>query len=175
MNQMLLNTDTFTKVSDVIEILLRKGQGKVYVEDITDKPYLPVPTKPATSYTHHFVAKYTRNALSISADCYVLVLTDGRTLVSTTTKPAYTIKHSSTNVAKTTGTAYQVPSNVKEIYRITTIYQITKPRDVVPTGIFADNAQWAMHITNYRHFVMGFMTGLDYVVTNQGRSIERIL
>lgn len=175
MNQMLLNTDILTKTSDAIELLIQKGEGKVYVEDIQDLPRLPSPSKDITSYTHRFSAKYTRSALTISADCFVLVLIDGRTLISTTTNPALTIRHSSTNVVKTTGTAYNVASNVAAIYRVTTTYQITKPIDVVASGIFADTAHWLTRIPNYRHFIMGFMTGLDYVVTNQGRLIERVL
>lgn len=175
MNQMVLTTNTLTKVSDALELLIQKGEGRLYVEDMSDIPFLSKPVKPVSQYTHHFTAKYTRNVLTITADCMVMVLTDGRIAVSTLTAPSTTIRHSSTNVLKSVGTAFNVPTNVKELYRITTTYQITKVTDKAATGIFKDTASWAMRINDYRGYVTELVSASDYQVTNTGRVIDRLI
>ena len=176
MNQMIATTTTLLKVSDAIEVLLQKGEGKVYVDNIRDVPtMIPAPLRPVKDYTHRFTAKYTRNALTVSLDCFVMVLNDGRVLVSTLSQPATTIRHSSTNVLKTTGTAYNVASNVKELYRVTTTYQVKPPEKEERLGIFKDNIAWPFTIDNYRNYMVELMSGLNYQISNEGREIIRLV
>lgn len=175
MNQAVLKTSVRGFVSDAIELLLQKGEGKIYKDDQRYFPYYEAPRKAVTEYSHSFVAKYTRNMLTITTDCMVMVLDNDEVVVMTMTSPSMTIRHSSTNVKKSEGTVFKVASNVRELYRISTTYQVKPPEKEERKGIFKDNANWAIDIRDCREFVLELMSGLDYQVSSQGCEVIRLV
>lgn len=175
MNQAVLNASAHGYISDAIELLLQKGEGKIYKDGQCYFPFHEAPRKVVNEYTHSFMVKYTRNMLTVTTDCMAMVLDNNDVVIMTMTAPAMTIRHSSTNVKKTEGTVFKVANNVRELYRISTTYQVKPPEKEERRGIFKDNAGWAIDIRDCREFVLELMSGLDYQVSSQGCEVIRLV